>query len=104
MFKRIEDATDSTTQAIAWMIKGIEAVYTDKRLAMYTTNGRVRGAREWFIRRMATIDRLDYESERIGFRAWDLTEAIEKANTNTRLMQRIIKLANTLNSELPYGG
>lgn len=100
-FKPPSEISQDVGQRLSWMLRGIEAIDTERQLSLNTTNGRTRGARRWFVYRMDENGKKDYTREPVKFRAWDLREAISKANTDKRTVNRIAKLAATVDKNTP---
>lgn len=95
MFVLPKDAARDTDERIHFLFTDICAIDTERNLALTTTYGRTRNARRWFVEPLipGTLkkDRSDYD-RRVVFRAWTLEEAMEKANTDTRTVNRIAKV------------
>lgn len=97
MFQQlIHAANGDIGQMLTWQLNYFDAIDTDNQLCLSTTNGRTRGARKWSVHRIlqdgTRRGKKDHDSGCVCFRAWDLIEAIEKSNTDTRLVNRIKKL------------
>ena|SRR3972149_8541884 len=91
MFKSIPETGMDVNEYIAYSLRYIDAIDLDRGLAITSTNGRTKYAPKWTIMKVIG-NRLDYESEgRVKFRAWTLNEAIELANADKRLINRINK-------------
>lgn len=93
MFKQPEEVSQDVGQRLTWMLKGIEAIDIDRKLVLSATRGNAKNGHEkWFIYPMTENGTKDYNANPVKFRAWNLHEAIEKANTDIRLINRINKL------------
>lgn len=81
---------DDVGKNLTLMLNGIEAIDQDRQLCLKTTNGRTSGARRWFVHRMTDKCKVDWDAGKVVFRAWNLQEAIDKVNTDTRTVNRIM--------------
>jgi hypothetical protein len=92
---------DDQSLAFALLIWGINAIDLERGLCLYTTNGRTRNARRWFVRRFDVNDKqhaIQYNDGRVSFRAWNLQEALERLNEK-RILNRINQLVDNTHQE-----
>lgn len=64
--------------AIKFLVCGYEAIDRENQLALYTTNGKVKNKRRWFVVRYTLPSgKVNNSAGHMQFRAYDLKEALE---------------------------
>lgn len=93
-FKRLTELELDLGDLLTCQLHGFVALDTERHLVVETTNGRTRNARRWFVRKYnpETFGR-DFDSGKITFRAWTLSEALERIN-EPRIANKIDKLVS----------
>jgi hypothetical protein len=82
-----------TADAVKFMICDYYAVDTERQLCLWTTSGRTRNARRWFVSKyLVPSGRRDWDAGKVMFRAWTFNEAMQRLS-ETRIAKRIDKLA-----------
>lgn len=92
-FIDIAELTDKHL-AVMFLVCGYEAVDRENRLALYTTNGRVKNKRKWFVVRYSLPSgKVDNSCGHMQFRAVDLPAALEwlKQERNQKRILEVVK-------------
>lgn len=86
-------ALNDKGQWFALLIGGVDAVDLERGLCLSTTSGRTRNARRWFVHRVdLTTGRRLWDLGKVTFRAWTLSEALERLD-EPRISKRVSRLA-----------
>jgi hypothetical protein len=91
MFKLIRDLENTGYSPVHWMIRNIEAFDPDRQLAMRTTRGKPKYDPKWIVIKVNAEHRHDGSKGMVKFRAASVEDAVKKANTDKRLINRINK-------------
>jgi hypothetical protein len=89
MFKHVGELQDNVS-ALHWLIRGIDAFDPDRNLAISKTGSDDNP--RWCIMRTDTEHRTSSSGGMVRFRADTVVEAVQKANTDKRLVNHIAKV------------
>jgi hypothetical protein len=91
MFQPISQLANNAVEYWSFALSGIKAVDIDRKLVIKGTRGRAKYAPKWTIWKMSEVQpkALDYDAGRVQFRAWSIEEAVQRVNSDTRLINRI---------------